>query len=276
VISHRPPATRRRDVGAWALLETVPQDPRHRVLLLPGLFATAEFYADMLADPLLAGAGVTAIAADPPGFAGRPAPAGFDYSVESYAALVEDFAITEEVDAVVGHSFTANVGIEIAARGRYRGRLLLLSPALSREDEEDGLRSLDGASRTPVLRTLVWLGNPPLRRGMRRLPTRRAGQLLEQMERNPRPANRRLVIAYFDHMARHHGLARRLAAARITTWVARGDRDEVALSPRQLAVLGQAPNVTLVTVPGAGHFSMTDTPWEVNRLVLALLEEEAR
>jgi pimeloyl-ACP methyl ester carboxylesterase len=273
VTTDQPAPTRRREVGPWALLETMPRHPRHRVLMLPGLFCTAEFYTDMLTDPVLTDAGVTAIAADPPGFAGRPVPSGFGYSVESYAALIEDFAAVEAVDLVVGHSFMANVGIEIAARGRLGGRLLLLSPALSREDEEDGLRALDGASRTPVLRTLVWMGiNPALHRAMRgRLPLRHSDHLLEQMRRNPRAANRRLVVAYFDHMARHGGLAERLASSRVPVRVARGERDEVAISAHERALLTRAPHVTLTDIPGAAHFAMTDTPWEVNRLVLETL-----
>jgi pimeloyl-ACP methyl ester carboxylesterase len=270
-------ALRRYEADGWGLIESTPDRPRRRVLLLPGLFCTAEFYVDVLADEALAAGGVAALAADPPGFAGRPAPDGFDFSIESYAALVEGFAARESIDLVVGHSYTANVGIEMAARGRFAGKLLLLSPSLSREDEEDDLRSLDGASRTPVLGTLVWLGiNLTLKRGMRdRLPSARFEELLGEMKRNPRSVNRRLVTGFFDHLAKHGGLAERLAAARSTVWLGRGDRDEVGMTDEERAILEAGPNVTLKTIPGAAHFSITDTPDAVARLVLDLLADDA-
>ncbi len=268
---HRP--LRRREQDGWAIIENEPAQVRHRVLLLPGLFCTAEFYTEVLADPALAAAGVLATAADPPGFAGRPVPDGFDYAIESYAGLVEGFAAREGAEVVVGHSYFANVGIEMAARGVYRGRLLLLSPSFSREDEEHDLIALDEASHTPVLGTLVWLGiNPTLKKGMRdRLPSDRFGELFAQMKKNPHAANRHLVTGFFDHLRRCGDLAPRLAGAGTTVWVGRGDRDEIGFTAQEQAILDAAPHVTLKNIPGAAHFSITDTPHEVAELILGLL-----
>lgn len=270
-------ALRRRDATGWTVIENDPEAPRRRVLMLPGLFCTSEFFTDVLADEALAAAGVAALAADPPGFAGLPVPGGFDYSIASYAALVEQFAATESIDLIVGHSFGANVGIEVAARGRFGGKLLLLSPSLSREDEEDDLRSLDEASHTPIVGTLVWLGiNPTLKRGMRgRLPEDRFDALLREMKRNPRSANRAQVVGFFEHLAAHGGeVASRLATASAPVWVGRGDRDEVGITDAELTILDAAPHVTLKTIPGAAHFSITDTPHAVAQLVLDLLAHE--
>ncbi|MEV4410793.1 alpha/beta hydrolase [Catellatospora sp. NPDC049609] len=274
--TQRPPLRRREDAD-WAIIENQPTRTAHRVLLLPGLFCTAEFYTDILADPALSQAGVLAMAADPPGFAGRPVPAGFDYAIETYAALVEDFAARQSADLVVGHSYFANVGIEMAARGAYRGPLLLLSPSLSRADEEHDLISLDEASRTPVLGTLVWLGiNPTLKKGMRdRLPSARFTELFGQMKLNPHAANRHLVTGFFDHLGRYGELATRLAGTDSTVWLARGDRDEIGFTEREQAILEAAPHVTLRTIPGAAHFSITDTPHEVVKLIIDLVSGPA-
>jgi pimeloyl-ACP methyl ester carboxylesterase len=256
------------------LLERGQADARYRMLLLPGLFCTAAFYAEMLADPLLGKAGVAAIAADPPGFAGRPVPDHFDYAIATYAGLVEDLAAAESIDLIVGHSLSANIGIEIAARHRFQDQLLLLSPSLSEPDEEKDTRSLNDASRTPVVRTLVWMGiNRMLRRGMRdRLPVARRDELLGQMQLNPRAASRAQLIACFDHIAAYGGLAERLAGTQSTVWVARGDRDEVAITDTERRILERAPNVELRTIPDAAHFSITDNPREVNRLAVELLD----
>lgn len=267
---------RRRERDGWALIENDPPQPRRRVLLLPGLFCSAAFFTDVLADEALAAAGVTALAAEPPGFAGQPAPEGFDHAIASYAELVEQFAAAESVDLIVGHSFGANICIEIAARGRFGGPLLLLSPSLSREDEEEDLRSLDEAGHTPVVGTLVWLGiNPTLKKGMRgRLPEARFDELIGEMKRNPRAANRAQVTAFFEHIAANGGeLASRLATATAPAWLARGDRDEVGFTDAERATLEAAPHVSLKTIPGAAHFSITDRPAAVTRLVVELLEE---
>jgi pimeloyl-ACP methyl ester carboxylesterase len=273
------PVLRRREVAGWKLLENDLELPGRRVLMLPGLFCSSAFYADVLADEALATGGVAALAADPPGFAGVPAPRGFDFSIASYAALVEQFAAAESIDLIVGHSFGANVGIEIAARGRFDGKLLLLSPSLSREDEEDDLRSLDDASHTPIIGTLVWLGiNPTLKRGMRgRLPEDRFDELLGEMKRNPRAVNRAQVVGFFEYIAMHGGeIASRLATASRPVWLGRGDRDEVGFSDTERSILEAAPQVTLKTIPGAAHFSITDTPHEVAQLVLDLLAYDPR
>jgi pimeloyl-ACP methyl ester carboxylesterase len=264
----------RRDASGWSLLERVQPNAQNRMLLLPGLFCSAAFYTDVLADPLLEEAGVTAIAADPPGFAGRPVPKGFDYSIEGYAALVEEFAGRESIGLIVGHSLSANICIEVAARHRFRGPLLLLSPSLSADDEEKDTRSLNDASRTPVVRTLVWMTiDRMLRKGMRdRLPADRRDELLAEMTRNPHAASRAQLIACFDHMAAHGGLAQRLATAQSTVWVGRGDRDEVAISDEERRWLDEGANVELKTIPGAGHFSITDNPHEVSRLAIELLQ----
>jgi pimeloyl-ACP methyl ester carboxylesterase len=271
-------ALRRREVAGWRVLENEPDQPRSRVLMLPGLFCTSAFFTDVLGDDALARAGVTALAADPPGFAGVPAPDGFDFSIASYAALVEDFAAAESIDLIVGHSFGANVGIEVAARGRFAGKLLLLSPSLSREDEEEDLRSLDEASHTPIVGTLVWLGiNPTLKKGMKgRLPEERLDELLGEMKRNPRKANRAQVVGFFEHVAAHGGeVASRLATASTPVWVGRGDRDEVGITDAELAIIEAAPHVMLKTIPGAAHFSITDAPRAVAQLVVDLLADDS-
>jgi pimeloyl-ACP methyl ester carboxylesterase len=50
--------------------------------------------------------------------------------------------------------------------------------------------------------------------------------------------------------------------------VVRGDEDEIGLTEEEAAGLEAAPNVTVVTIPGARHFSMTDQPAAVTRVIL--------
>ena len=94
-------------------------DPRYRVLCLPGGLCTARFYDDVLAASALAAGGIRAFATTLPGFGGVPFPAGFDASPEAHAAYAGELARDLDCDAVVGHSFGANVALEMAAGGHF-------------------------------------------------------------------------------------------------------------------------------------------------------------
>ena len=256
--------------NGWTFTEAGPSDAAHTVLLLPGALCTKAFYAEVLADPQLSGAGVRLVAATPPGFGGNPTPDGFDMSVESFAGLVEDEAGSLGADAIVGHSYFANVAIEVAARGRFKGPLVLLSPCFSAEDEEKDLRQIARASRVPVLGTLLWrVAMLTLSSSMKgRLPPERHDELVAEMKLGAPGVNRLLILRYFEHFAKHGSLVGRLADSGARTWMVRGDADEVGLKSEEAAALEAAPNVTVVNIPGAKHFSMTDQPAAVTRVIL--------
>ena len=127
----------------WDLRESGPTDAASRVLLLPGGLCTAAFYQELMAEPKIAD--VRLIAATLPGHGGTRAPD--DLSVENYARLAGRLASEYDCDVVVGHSMGANVALEMAAAGEFRGPLVLLAPCFSRADEALFLRLLDRASR---------------------------------------------------------------------------------------------------------------------------------
>jgi pimeloyl-ACP methyl ester carboxylesterase len=256
------------DDHGWTFREAG-EGPRS-VLLLPGALCTGAFYDDVLADPSLAGAGLHLVAATPPGFGGNPVPHGFDMGIDSYAALVERQAERLDCAALVGHSHFANVLIEVAARGRFHGPLVLLSPCLSREDEEKDVRQLDRVARVPGLGALVFRIAPlTMSSAMKgRLPEARHDELVADMKRGLRGPSRQLIVRYFDHLDRYGSLVRRLAESGVPAWVVRGDGDEVGLTAAEAAGLEAAPSITTVTIPGARHFSMTDDPAAVARVIM--------
>jgi hypothetical protein len=116
--------------------------------------ASAAFYVDVLAYATLADPDARLVAATPPGFAGRHAPA--DVSVESFARLACELPARLDCRIVVGHSHGANIAIEMAATCGFDGRLILLSPTFSRQDEFEGLRVVDLIGRGPAIGRLVW------------------------------------------------------------------------------------------------------------------------
>jgi pimeloyl-ACP methyl ester carboxylesterase len=270
--------SRTRERDGWLLIERGEQEARSRVLLLPGVFCTHRFYEPLVDETALSEANVLTVAADPPGFAGRPVPAGFGYSVEEYAGLVEGVAVADSIDLVVGHSYFANVAIEVASRGTYAGRVMLLSPCLRSANEERDLRQLDRVDRIPLVGAIAWLGvNPTIKGSMKgRLPADRLDELVVEMKRNPRPANRQIIRRYFDHLEARGNLSEQIARATNSVWLVRGDQDEVGFDDQDHERLAQAPNVELKVIPGARHFSMLDTPNAVATLIVEQLGAEAR
>jgi pimeloyl-ACP methyl ester carboxylesterase len=258
------------DHDGWTFSEAGDGDTT--VLLLPGALCTAVFYSDVLADPALSGSGVRFVAATPPGFGANPAPPGFDMSVSSYADLLEAEASRWGCAALVGHSYFANVLIEIAARGRFGGPLVLLSPCFSREDEEKDFRQLSTIARVPGLGALVFRIAPRTLSGSMkgRFPEERHDELVGEMKRGLADGSlaREFIKRYFDSLDEPGSLAERLASSGAQAWVVRGDADEVGLTASEAATLEAAPSVTMVSIPAARHFSMTDQPAAVTRVIL--------
>jgi pimeloyl-ACP methyl ester carboxylesterase len=254
----------------WELREAGPGEAERTVLLLPGALCTAAFYDDLLADPRWPESGVRLVAATPPGFGGIPLPPGFDPSVEAYAQLVGGFAADLGCDAVVGHSYFGNVAIEMAASGAFAGRLVLLSPCFSTEDEEKDFRRLARVSPVPVVGRLAWVVvRLTMSSSMKgRLPPERHDELVAEMKRSSPAVFRRLLPRYLDHMDRYGSLVGRLCDAGVNAWVVRGDGDEVGLADVERDALERCPTVALVTVPDAAHMVMTDQPARIAELIL--------
>jgi pimeloyl-ACP methyl ester carboxylesterase len=266
---------RRAEWDGWELVAAGAADGSPTALLLPGAQCTAEFYADVLGDPRLVERGARFVAATPPGFGGREPPP--DPGVATYSALTAELINHVGCDVVVGHSYFANVAIELAVAGTSTRPLVLLSPAFSRRDEEVGLRWLGLASRIPVLGAMPWaaagraLGS--VMEG--RLPRTHHDRLVAEMRRSDWRVNRQLMRDYFRYLARAElgeGIAAKLVSSGVRAWVVRGDRDEIGLTDDERAVLTASGDITLVVVPGAGHFVHTDQPGAIVGLVLDVLE----
>src|SRR5438477_11154290 len=122
----------------WELREAGPSDAGCTVLLLPGGMCSAGSYAEVMAEPALAGTRL--VAATLPGQAGAPPPD--DYSVESYARLVTELATKVDADVLVGFSMGACVAVEMVTSGNFSGPVVLLGVSLSPKDEPAFFRGI--------------------------------------------------------------------------------------------------------------------------------------
>src|SRR5690349_15967065 len=201
------------------------EDPRHRVLCLPGGLCTAAFYDDVLAAPALAAGGVRAFATTLPGFGGVPFPAGFDASPEAHAAYAGELARDLDCDAVVGHSFGANIALEMAAGGHFDGPVILLAPTFSAEDEMKGLETFNRICYVPGLRSLVtalmFRSFPKMLAGW--VPDDRLGRLAAEMASNDRSDIRINLRQSYRYLYRYGTLAGRLCRSGVRAEVVFGE-----------------------------------------------------
>ncbi|SEP60820.1 Pimeloyl-ACP methyl ester carboxylesterase [Streptomyces sp. yr375] len=249
----------------WDVRRAGATNASHRVLMIPGGLCTTEFYADVMAEPAAAGLGM--IAVTQPGFGRTEAPE--DVSMEHYARLMADFAAESGCDSVVGHSLGANVAIEMAALGLFKGPLVLLSPTFSRGDEATFLTVLNTVGRVPGLGGAAWRAMLKLMpRAMKHeLPPRRAELLAAVMGDNDPAACRRIVRDYYAYLDRYPSLVARLCAAGVPAWVVRGDRDMIGLTDGERRDLRACPQIRIVTVADAGHLLLVDQPAAVAEIV---------
>jgi pimeloyl-ACP methyl ester carboxylesterase len=245
-------------------------DPHYRVLCLPGGLCTAAFYDDLLATPALATGGVRAIATTLPGFGGVPFPAGFDATPEAHAAYAGELARDLDCDAVVGHSFGANVALEMAAGGHFDGPLILLAPTFSAEDEMKGLETFNRIGYVPGLRSLVtalmFRSLPKMLAG--EVPDDRVERLAAEMASNSHSDIRTNLRRWYRYVYRHGTLAGRLCRSGIQAEVVFGEDDEVGLTPAERSALESCPTTHLHFVPDCGHMLPNQKPDWVAELIV--------
>jgi pimeloyl-ACP methyl ester carboxylesterase len=251
-------------IDGWVVRELGPTNAERTALFLPGALASHVFIEDVAADPRLAD--VRLVATTLPGYAGTPAPA--DDRVETYASQAGKLAATVGADIVVGHSLGANVAIEMAAAHDFSGPLVLISPSFSRKDESIAPRVLDKLGivlgHLPYALVLKLIGKMM----KSELPEHRHAALAAELQNNDARFVRRNTHALLRYYDRHGNLAPRLCDSGSRAWVVFGEKDDIKLQAEERRQLEACPQITLVTIQGTGHFSLTTHPERIAELML--------
>ena len=257
-----------REQDGWSVRESGPESSDHSVLLLPGALCSSIFYDDLVSE-LTGSASIRFVATTLPGF-GRTPPLD-DVSVEEYARTAGTLAADLGCTAVVGHSLGANVALEMAAAGTFEGPIVLIAPSFSRKDESKFPRALDRLSgvlgHLPYSLMFKLIG-PAMRSS---LPADRSDELIADLRNNDPRFVRRQTRLYLEYLDRHGSLAPRLCASGGRAWVVFGENDDIGLEDSERQELEACPTVSLITIPGAGHFTLNQKPAHVAEVVLQAL-----
>ena len=245
-------------------------DAEKTVLLLPGGMCSARSFTEVMAQPALAGTRLLAVTL--PGHAG--APPLEDYSTETYARAVADFAQQERVDVVVGFSMGAMVAYEMVVTSAFAGPVVLLGASLSAKDEPAFFRA--------IIRLGSPLGTLPaglLKKGAASmvkhttLPPDRRDELAADFGRNNTRDMRNGLRAYLKWLHRDDDPAQRLCAANVSAWVVHAEKGDGALTQHERTVLEACPQVRVITLPGKVFLLPNEVPEQIATLIVEALSE---
>jgi pimeloyl-ACP methyl ester carboxylesterase len=253
----------------WDRRESGSGDAERKALLLPGGMCTAVQYEELMAEPAVAGVHMVAVTV--PGMGGTPPPE--DLSVENLARLAAQCAADVGCDVVVGFSMGANIALEMAALGAFRGPLVLLAPSFSRKDEAVFFRLLDHLARVlrhlPFAALLKMMG-PAMKRMP--LPPDRREVLAAEFRKNDPRVNRRMVHCYFQYLDRYGSVASRLCGADVPAWVVHGERGDGGVTDEERRTLEACPQIRVITIPGPSYFTPNEEPALVAKLIVEALD----
>lgn len=254
----------------WEIVESGPAGAEQTVLLLPGGMCSARSYAEVMAEPTLAG--TRKLAVTMPGHAGAPPPK--DFSTEAYARITAELAKSAEVDLVVGFSMGAMVAYEMVVSGAFAGPVVLLGVSLSTPDEPRFFRA--------IIRLGSILGTLPaavLKKGAASMvkhaavPPEPKAQLQADFARNNTRDMRRGLQAYLRWLHRGDDPARRLCETNVPAWVVHAEKGDGALTQHERAVIEACPQIRVVTIPGQVFFLPNEVPERIADVIVQALAE---
>lgn len=258
------------------LLQAGPPTSEEAVVFVHGNPGASDDWFELLSQ---AGEFTRAVALDLPGFGEADKPAGFDYTVEGYAAHLQ--AALEQLGIrrahLVLHDFGGPFGLAwAAAHPQAVASLTLVNTGALRNYRWHYLARIwrtpvvgelfqAGATR-PAFRLLLKHGNP------KGLPKHFVNRMYDHFDRGTRRAVLKLYRAtppnYLDHLA---DALRELDPPALVVWGVHDPYIPVEQAHRQTEVFPQA-RVELLA--GSGHWPFADDPQATARLVISFLREQ--
>ena len=256
---------------AWERLIVGPLDADRSVLLLPGGANAARSFDLVMAEPALSG--VRLVATTLPGMAGAPVSA--EVSIPAVARRAGELARENACDVVVGFSYGATIALDMVLSGHFQGPVVLLGLALTTPDESTFFRY--------VVRVSQKVGRWPMAILFRLMPMmarsaktseRHKKDLIEDFKQNRAGDSVRVCGEYLDYIAADRNFAAELAASGSPVWVVHAEeKGDGGLTDAERATLEAAPNVTLVTIPGAVFLIPDEAPQRTAAVIADALKQ---
>ncbi|MGN6177350.1 MAG: alpha/beta fold hydrolase [Streptosporangiaceae bacterium] len=256
---------------AWERLIVGPLDADRSVLLLPGGANAARSFDLVMAEPALSG--VRLVATTLPGMAGAPVSA--EVSIPAVARRAGELARENACDVVVGFSYGASVALDMVLSGHFQGPVVLLGLSLTTPDESTFFRYVVRMSqkvgRWPMA---ILFRLMPLMARSAKTSERHKKDLIEDFKQNRAGDAVRVCGEYLDYIAADRNFAAELAASGSPVWVVHAEeKGDGGLTDAERATLEAAPNVTLVTIPGAAFLIPDEAPQHTAAVIADALKQ---
>jgi pimeloyl-ACP methyl ester carboxylesterase len=256
---------------AWERLIAGPLDADRSVLLLPGGANAARSFDLVMAEPALSG--VRLVATTLPGMAGAPVSA--DVSIPAVARRAGELARENACDVVVGFSYGATIALDMVLSGHFQGPVVLLGLSLTTPDESTFFRYVVRVSqkvgRWPMA---ILFRLMPLMARSAKTSERHKKDLIEDFKQNRAGDAVRVCGEYLDYIAADRNFAAELAASGSPVWVVHAEeKGDGGLTDAERATLEAAPNVTLVTIPGAVFLIPDEAPQHTAAVIADALKQ---
>ena len=256
---------------AWERLIVGPLDADRSVLLLPGGANAARSFDLVMAEPALSG--VRLVATTLPGMAGAPVSA--EVAIPAVARRAGELARENACDVVVGFSYGATIALDMVLSGHFQGPVVLLGLSLTTPDDSTFFRYVVRMSqkvgRWPMA---ILFRLMPLMARSAKTSERHKKDLIEDFKQNRAGDAVRVCGEYLDYIAADRNFAAELAASGSPVWVVHAEeKGDGGLTDAERATLEAAPNVTLVTIPGAVFLIPDEAPQRTAAVIADALKQ---
>ena len=256
---------------AWERLIVGPLDADRSVLLLPGGANAARSFDLVMAEPALSD--VRLVATTLPGMAGAPVSA--EVSIPAVARRAGELARENACDVVVGFSYGATIALDMVLSGHFQGPVVLLGLSLTTPDDSTFFRYVVRMSqkvgRWPMA---ILFRLMPLMARSAKTSERHKKDLIEDFKQNRAGDAVRVCGEYLDYIAADRNFAAELAASGSPVWVVHAEeKGDGGLTDAERATLEAAPNVTLVTIPGAVFLIPDEAPQRTAAVIADALKQ---
>jgi pimeloyl-ACP methyl ester carboxylesterase len=191
------------------------------------------------------------------------------------ALRAAELAKENACDVVVGFSYGASVALDMVLSGHFRGPVVLLGLSMTTPDESAFFRYVVRASqkvgRWPMA---ILLRTMPLMARSAKTSEQHKKDLIEDFKQNRASDAVRVCGEYLDYIAADRNFAAELASSGSPVWVVHAEKNgDGGLTDAERATLQAAPNVTLVTIPGAVFLIPDVAPQETAAVIADALTQ---